>query len=133
VVKRRRRKKYTPLQRLKNIYIKMSSSELYLISVLTKMDLSVLLKNTASQKSVLEKVSSWLITKIDYTVETAILLWLRKMSQKLKENNNDILNRYFIYWSYNFSLFILKFIMVNLKTLDDLKKDGKPKGDANNR
>ncbi len=111
----------------------MSSSELYLISVLTKMDLSVLLKNTASQKSVLEKVSSWLITKIDYTVETAILLWLRKMSQKLKENNNDILNRYFIYWSYNFSLFILKFIMVNLKTLDDLKKDGKPKGDANNR
>lgn len=111
----------------------MLNSELYLISVLTKMDLSVLLKNTVSLKSVLEKVSSWLITKTDYTVETAILLWLRKMSQKLKENNNDIHYRYFIYWSYNFSLLIFNFIMVNLKTLDDLKKDGKPKVDANNR
>jgi len=50
----------------------MLNLELYLISVLTKTDLSVPLKNIVSLKNVLEKVSLWLIIKTESIVVTAI-------------------------------------------------------------
>lgn len=93
---RRRKKNNSPLQRERNTFTRMSNSELSLTSQLIKMALYKRLRDYVSPESVKEKESSWLTIRIEFIVETAISLWLRKKRPRLLARNNK---------NYNYNIF----------------------------
>jgi hypothetical protein len=88
-VRRRKRRRLILLPKRRNIFTKMSSSEPCLISASTRMAQSVVLRNTASLRSVLVKVFSWPTIRTEFTVATVTLLWSRRMNLRLKENKYE--------------------------------------------
>ena len=89
---RRKRRKFSQLQRERNTSTRTSSLELYLTSLLIRTELFLKSRNYVRQKSAKVEESLWLLIRTDSIVEAAIQLCKKKRRPKHQAKNDNKLS-----------------------------------------